>query len=457
MNTDNAGGDEPPDDADEPEPETLDEAIAADVELARPAMELARQTAEAMRPVQDMMQAHAHTYRFALEALNSPGMRAAMDAAVRQQKLVQDITNTPAIRLATELANSPAARLAKELANSPAARLARELADSPAARLARDLANSPAARLAAELADTWQRFQSHTADRMTEAIQSIQSASKQIWPWISTVADSVGKTIGTIYRQAAPPNWTNGDATPLVSYTAAVALALEEGIPLAWVPDHDTVRMLLAVPAGTDRRTALRAVLTDRRGAILDHCEERLDRLASDPDASADRHRMIDVARQSIQALRADLPAPAQSAAANLADHLLRRLFVPLDGKYAYKATSNRVTSLSDQISGASLSFLMVLREFATLMPVPKSLTEWWPNKDMPLPDTFSRHATAHAIAEPDQVNPVNALIAVMLAVSLLCQEIASGWTALGTFVWNPEDDETDDETDEDTGSSAAG
>ena len=65
----------------------------------------------------------------------------------------------------------------------------------------------------------------------------------------------------------------------------------------------------------------------------------------------------------------------------------------------------------------------------------------------MPLPDTFSRHVTAHAIAEPDQVNFVNALIAITLAVSLLCQETATGWTALGTFVWHPEDDDTDEDT----------
>jgi hypothetical protein len=55
----------------------------------------------------------------------------------------------------------------------------------------------------------------------------------------------------------------------------------------------------------------------------------------------------------------------------------------------------------------------------------------------MPLPDAFSRHATAHAIAEPDQVNPANALIAVMLAVSLLCQEASTGLTTLDTYVWN--------------------
>jgi hypothetical protein len=107
------------------------------------------------------------------------------------------------------------------------------------------LANSPTARLAAELANTWQRFRSHSADRMSE---TIQSASTQIGPWISTVADSVGKTISAIYRHAVPPNWTNDETTPSV----AVALDLEEGVPLAWVPGHDTVRMLLAIPARPD-------------------------------------------------------------------------------------------------------------------------------------------------------------------------------------------------------------
>jgi hypothetical protein len=83
----------------------------------------------------------------------------------------------------------------------------------------------------------------------------------------------------------------------------------------------------------------------------------RLDELARHPNAPDERLRMVEVARQSIQASRADLPAPAQSVAANLADHLLRRLFVPVDGKYAYKATSKRVTGLSAQISTLSMSF----------------------------------------------------------------------------------------------------
>ncbi|HJQ46910.1 MAG TPA: hypothetical protein VJ870_11395 [Amycolatopsis sp.] len=257
MNTDGVSGDEPPDDSEVQEPEALDDLIAGRAECTR-------QAAAATRPIQDMAQARARTYRFALEALHSQGMRAAMDAAARQQKLLQDITGTSSIRLATELRSSPGIQAATRAADQ-------------GKKFLGQWANSPAARLAAELADTWQRFQDHTAVRLSETIQSIHSASRQVWPWVSKAAESVGKTISAIYRQAAPRNWTNGDSTPSVSYNAAAALALEEGIPLAWVPDYETIRLLLAVPTGPDRRTALRAILTDRSTLILNHCQVRLD------------------------------------------------------------------------------------------------------------------------------------------------------------------------------------
>jgi hypothetical protein len=372
-------------------------------------------------------------------ALGSPGMRAALDALARQHKIVQDVTSTSAFRTALQLADSSGVQAAANAA-AEHQRILNQPADSPVARVAVELAR---------LAQAWQPVQNQTADRIIETIRVIQSACRQIWPWVSTAAEVIGKALLAMYRYAAPPNWSDGGQGSLVDYTMAVALALEEGIPLAWVPDHDTVLMLLAVPAGPDRRFVLRAILADRRAIILDHCDAVLDELADGMDIPATRQRMIEVARQAIQALRADLPAPAQSAAANLADQLLRHLFVPIDGgRNLYRTTSNRVTDLSQQFTYLSVHFLAILREFATLMPVPKSLTGWWPDKGMELPDTFSRHATAHAIAEPGQVNPVNALIAIMLAVSLLCQEAASGWIALGTFVWAA-DTETHEEGDD--------
>jgi hypothetical protein len=43
------------------------------------------------------------------------------------------------------------------------------------------------------------------------------------------------------------------------------------------------------------------------------------------------------------------------------------------------------------------------------------------------VPPEFGRHATAHA-AGPEQYSDANAVIAVMLAASVLWQSQASGW-----------------------------
>jgi hypothetical protein len=110
------------------------------------------------------------------------------------------------------------------------------------------------------------------------------------------------------------------------------------------------------------------------------------------------------------------------------------------NGTMGYRKKRKQVEDLPGQIRAVSVTFYIVLREMATLLAVAKALTEWWPDKGQALPDSFSRHTTAHAIAEPDQVNPTNALIAVMLAVSLICQAADSEWTALRAFVWKDED-----------------
>jgi hypothetical protein len=356
------------------------------------------------------------------------------------------------MRAATDLLNSPAFRAAAEAAQYHQ-RLVQDLADSPAMRAATDLLNSPAFRAAAEAAALWQKYQELGAGMVAQATtDAIQSAYGQIWPSIAAIAAETGTVQGQIYRGAAPPNWTEDESAPLLSYPDAVQLALAEGIPRAWVPDPETTRLLMAVPrAAPGRSPALRKILEERSDSILDYCQIKLDEITADPDAPDDRKRMAEVAYQSIQALRAGLPAPAQSAAANLIDQLLRRLFTPIHGTYAYRATSKRVRNLAEEVVTLSLSFLAILRELATLMPVPRALTEWWPDRNMVPPESFSRHATAHAITEPSQVNSANALTAIMLAVSLLCQENASDWTALRTFAWPPP--ETSAETPASSGS----
>jgi hypothetical protein len=97
-------------------------------------------------------------------------------------------------------------------------------------------------------------------------------------------------------------------------------------------------------------------------------------------------------------------------------------------------STRQRVEKLSQLIERMSMTFLSALRELATMMPVFTAMTPWRPGSNTPPPTTFSRHVTTHHIAAPDQISPVNALTAVMLAVSLLSQRYNSGWTSLTTL-----------------------
>jgi hypothetical protein len=363
--------------------------------------------------------------RAAINLANSPAFRATTEAARRQQQLARDVTNSPAFRAAAESAGHRQ-------------QLIRDLAESPTMRAAINLANSPAVKLTAQASATWQKYAELGAGIAKQAGDAIRSAIAQIWPEIAKAIKTAGEVLDQIYRAAAPPNWTANGSARLLSYLDAVNLAREEGIPIAWVPDPETVHLLMAVPKDASGRTsALRRILEERTDTILDYCQDQLNQITDDPGAPEHHRQMAEVALQSIQALRANLPAPAQSAAANLTDQLLRRLFTPIDGRYVYKKTSGRVADLSSYVAAFSLSFLAILRELATLMPVPKALAEWWPDQGMELPEAFSRHATAHAIAEPAQVNTINALTAIMLAVSLLCQEAASDWTALRTFAWD--------------------
>lgn len=253
---------------------------------------------------------------------------------------------------------------------------------------------------------------------------SIGRAIDGFWPWVERTARASGKRVDELHRRAAPPNWVS-DGKADVDYFAAVRLSLAQGVPLAWVPDPETVKLLLAAD---DDAVSLHAVLDERREPILDHCDRRLDELDRAPAGSP----AVRVAREAVRALRLDLPSPAQSAAANLIDELLRTAFtIVYGGRPGQAKTLSRVQSLSERAHSAGLSFLAslgILRELATMMPLLHAMTQWWPDSGAPAPTTFSRHVTSHFITAPGQVTPANALVAVLTAVSLLSQEHDSRW-----------------------------
>lgn len=278
----------------------------------------------------------------------------------------------------------------------------------------------------------WKRLIEQHSEWAQQVAGSVQRAVDGLVPWIKKAATKVGEEAKAYYRRAAPPNWIT-DEVVMVDFIAAVRLSLSEGIRLAWVPDPETVQLLLGAAAeGPEQRSQLIAILEDRSNIILDYCDTRLDEIARNSGPAGQLQNTIRLTRQAVQALRIGLEGPAQSAAANLLDQLLRNASTTVFGDYGHTKALNRIQALSletDRTGAlAIVRWLGVLREVATLMPVVTAMTAWNPAGGQPPPERFSRHVVTHFIAAEGQVDRANALIAVMTAVSLLSQQHDWNW-----------------------------
>jgi hypothetical protein len=59
-----------------------------------------------------------------------------------------------------------------------------------------------------------------------------------------------------------PPNWITDPISVVIDYGGAIRLTLDESIPVAWVPDQDTIKLLPAVcGSGAARGAQLHNIL----------------------------------------------------------------------------------------------------------------------------------------------------------------------------------------------------
>lgn len=176
-------------------------------------------------------------------------------------------------------------------------------------------------------------------------------------------------------------------------------LALDEGLPLSWIPRSEIVAELLAA----DGSEARLAILQARQHDILDDCETAL----ADVD-----HEWARQCLNASQALRAGFDAPAQSHAANIIDSVV----LHLHGKNARGRARQDARREFDDLP------LQLAAENLTIRPLFRAFVTWWPSSNMVPPEYFSRHTTAHAVGYPNVFGPTSALMAVMLATSLTVQ-----------------------------------
>jgi hypothetical protein len=176
---------------------------------------------------------------------------------------------------------------------------------------------------------------------------------------------------------------------------------LDEGIPLAWVPASNSLQAIFDAPDAAARRRML-----GRRWQRIAHdCEAAIDEVTH-PELRIHTPFATDIA----DALHAGHAAAGQALAANLLDSILRRNF----DKDSFRAvtTNKKGESKFDlDAHGVRVAF--------TLAPIWRAYLEYWEHRGDPIPRSFGRHPSAHAVSRT-QHSRINAVIGLMLVASLL-------------------------------------
>jgi hypothetical protein len=211
-----------------------------------------------------------------------------------------------------------------------------------------------------------------------------------------------------------PCNWE--DVIDL-DIDAALGIMLDEGIPLVWVPRPAIVAELVSAPDADARD----GILLSLRDDIVDDCLTVLEDITT-PELKP----LVELAIDAANALRNGHDSSAQALAANVFDTLLRDvarrgvIFAgPPIGYFKYEKIRKRITPVGDDTAIVRFRVACVLSAALT------ALEDYYPTD--PPPTRFVRHATAHC-AHPAQYAPVNAVVAVMLMVSMLQEAQASSW-----------------------------
>jgi predicted DNA binding CopG/RHH family protein len=194
--------------------------------------------------------------------------------------------------------------------------------------------------------------------------------------------------------------WIPPNLRGLADLDAVAVVALDEGIPLSWVPRSEIVVAVVSASTRDERQS----ILIERTNEILDDCQASLAPYVNEWEVQC---------KNAIGALRAGFDAPAQSLAGNIVDSIVLALY----GKHGREETKKLATATEfDDLP------LQLAAENLTLRPLFRAFTSWWPTSGDTPPDHFARHTTAHAVGHVGVFTPLSALVAVMLATSLTVQ-----------------------------------
>lgn len=207
----------------------------------------------------------------------------------------------------------------------------------------------------------------------------------------------IAKRMAESVRWAWPPNWED-DGWEVGVMLARMDIISTEGLPLIWVPRADLVGDLTAQD-DADARTAL---LLERADDALDACGDQL--------GHVEDGGLVPIAKgvhRALDAWRSGHRDAVQALATAALDTTITRSY-GLGSRTAAREFGLPLEEVS----------IGVVRQAMVLAAVHRALDTFDPIKD-PIPTRYNRHATVHAVS-PEQYNEANALIALLLATSLV-------------------------------------
>lgn len=205
-------------------------------------------------------------------------------------------------------------------------------------------------------------------------------------------------TITDIWRAACPPNLRDIDELDM---SAVDDIVLNEGIAMYGVPRSEIVIELVEAPDMEHRR----AILTERRSEVLEDCRVAAEQCSSEASESYVRYLVA-----AIDAIDGGHEAAGQALVGSLIEAALTGLFKDKDGERLKPKSDDEKPAVYDELG---------VRDLLAFAPIWRTYQHYFAWRKDPVPETFSRHATAHSVSDV-QFTDCNSVQGLMIACGLL-------------------------------------
>ncbi|MET4673789.1 hypothetical protein [Streptomyces sp. PvR018] len=224
----------------------------------------------------------------------------------------------------------------------------------------------------------------------------VESVNRSYAPQWERIFESIRDFQSRIF----PENWEGVSRPGIKEFES---LLIDEGIALMWVPGPKVVQALLDASTATERRR----IISRRWKGIVTDCETALSGVTH-PSLQDSKNFGLDCVR----ALREGHSAPAQALAGNLLDSVLRSNF---DNADRLEVTRNNFKKNGVRFNLDDYK----IRAAFTFAPVWCAHAKYKTEDGDPIPRTFGRHPTTHAVSRA-QYSRINAVMGLMLVTSLI-------------------------------------